>query len=680
MSEPLDDPELWEVFREEMTRHVRAVAGPRGDAAAWRAALHAMRGASAMMGLDELAAELSGLDEGLRARDSDVVRRGLRALERRLVDLGVDAQGMGALDPPADARSSARPTPPAPALNPAERAELYGYFLSDARSRLESLRELFSAAELAERREDARRAMDDALRVLHALKGASAMAGAQGVARAAHALEGAVQSLAARTGGAARRDYEALELARAQLAMAPGTADEGDAVANVMIEGLRAAGLLRARDVPAAMSSRAAPRSVGEDLRGDEHVRVAARTVAQLAEALGEVSFVRDRVDQGADSVADVARGLGHGAKALEDALRRIGPARPWGVPAEVIASVRRVGDSLRDASSRLEGGAARARRQSDALGRAGDRAQELLRGAGQVTAAWIFDRVAPVAQLHLRGDRQVRVLRDGDETPVDRAVAEPLVDVLSQLVRNAVAHGLERPAVRVARAKPAAAALRLEARAEGDAVRFAVEDDGEGVDLDAVRARAELLGHLRGDGPWSDVEVLETLFIPGVSTRAWAAPDAGRGVGLDLVRESVRRLGGGVCARTRRGQGTRFEVTVETRSVAQRLLPVLLPRRTVMIPLARVGGIEHASRAPGAMSLARLLGDATDGQGLEPVALRLRGGEVERWVTAPTVGTPLALVVRALPPALEVGPWRGAAIDGAGRVALVLDPERLPR
>ena len=67
MPEPLDDPELWEVFREEMPRPVRAGAGPRGDASAWRAALHAMRGASAMMGLDELAAELSGLDEGLRA-------------------------------------------------------------------------------------------------------------------------------------------------------------------------------------------------------------------------------------------------------------------------------------------------------------------------------------------------------------------------------------------------------------------------------------------------------------------------------------------------------------------------------------------------------------------------------------------------------------------------------------
>ncbi len=87
-------------------------------------------------------------------------------------------------------------------------------------------------------------------------------------------------------------------------------------------------------------------------------MRVAARTVAQLAEALGEVAFVRDRVDQGADSVADVARGLGQGAQTLEDALRRIGPARPWGVPAEVIASVRRVGEALRDASSRLEGGA----------------------------------------------------------------------------------------------------------------------------------------------------------------------------------------------------------------------------------------------------------------------------------------------------------------------------------
>lgn len=670
MRAPLDDPELGEVFREEMTRHAETLRTQASEDL-WRAALHSMRGAAAMMGLDDLAREVGATEEALRARRSDDARRRLGALERALVEVGVPAHGLGALEP----RMSSSPLSSPPST--AEWEELLGYFLADAQERLSTLREIFAAAQALESRPLRGGALDDALRVLHALKGAAGVAGAHGVARAVHALEGAAQSLAARASHDPR-EYASLERARAQIAVALGAPDGGDAAADAVVEGLRGAGLLRARDVHPGASGASSVRSPVDASRADEHVRVATRTVAQLVETLGEVAFVRARADLEADALTELSREVGRGAQALEEAMRRIGPARPWGVPAEVIASLRSVSTQLRDTCTAMDGASSRTRRQGDALGRANERAQELLRGVGQVTAGWIFDRVASAAHAPPGSDAQVRVLRSGDDTPVERALAEPLVDVLSQLVRNAVAHGVERPSLRLARNKPAHGALRLEAVSEGETLRFCVEDDGEGVDLDAVRARTTREGHPPPGGSWTDEALLEALFLPGVSTRPWASADAGRGVGLDLVRASVRRLGGEVRASTRRGEGTRFDVTLASRPLAQRLLPVRMQRRDAMVPLSSVVRVDRAaSVAQRVESLSALLGDASGG---ERAALCLRGISGERWVSVPELGLPLELVVRALPESLRGGLWRGAAIDATGRVVLVLEPEQLPR
>lgn len=658
-----------------MSRHVASLCEAGASGATWRAAMHSMRGAAAMMGLDELADEIAALEDALRARDGDGIRAGVGALERRLVDLGVDGRGIGALAAPVDDGQARGAAPRTSSLSPIESAELYGYFVSDAHTRLEALRDAFAIAERASDPDGARAELASALRVLHALKGAAAMAGMQAISRATHALEGAVLVVSARADAGFEGEFVALERARTQLAVALANPDGADRAASALIEGLQHAGLLRARDVAERVSASATPRGAAEGGRGDEHVRVATRTVAQLSEAVGEVAFVRSRVDLGAEGLHELSRTLAQRAHDVDDALRRIGPARPWGVPNEVIASLRRVGDGLREASVRLDAAVSRARRHGDSLGRASERARELLRGAGEVSAGWIFDRVAPAAQLSAEGDRRVRVLRKGDDTAVDRALAEPLIEVLSQLVRNAVAHAVERPALRVAQGKPATAALRLEARSEGDLVLIAVEDDGAGIDLDAVRERAEQLGHLSVGAAVTAQEVLETLFIPGVSTRMWASHEAGRGVGLDLVRESIRRLGGSVRATTQRGVGSRFEVELGARPIAQRLLPVRLARRMVMVPVSRVLRVDRAADVCGARSLSRLLDEP---ETVEPIALQLRARTGPRWVSVPETYAPVELVVRPLSPPLDRGFWRGAAIDGAGRVVLVMDPDRL--
>lgn len=679
MTAGLDDPELWEVFRGEMTRHVGAMQAPGAERSAWLHALHAMKGAAWMMGLGDLARALGELEDAVRRGDAEESTALLGVIERLLVAQGVAAHELGALAPPAPRGLGEIPAlspPPRRASSPAgvERDELMGYFLADARQRLEAAREHLAEAEASDRAR-AGESLDAALRCLHALKGSAGTLGAGAIARATHALEGAIQALASRAGGATASEYAALERARARLSVAVADVDGGDAAAGEIVRILRQGGLLRERDVPAQVTASTRPSGAGESVRALEMIRVSTTSVARLTEAFGEVGFLRARVDGGVDTVADVSRALLLGARELEDALRRIGPARPWGAPTEALDALTRLRASLREAAGRLDADAAQMRREVDALGRVAERTRELLRGVGEVTAGWVFDRVAPAVQLAAADDRRVRLVRQGEDVVIDRAVAEPLVDALSQLVRNAIAHGVARPAVRLAQSKPASAMIRLEASAEGDVVRIAVEDDGEGIDLDAVRARAEALGYLdphRGARP---EEVLEALFRPGVSTRREVDAEAGRGVGLDLVRDALRRLGGVVRATTRRGSGTRFEVEVEARPIVQRLLPVRAAGAAVMIPLSRVIEVARAEEAPEALALARLF-DLAPERGR--YAVRLRGRQGHRALSVRDVDPPCELVVRPLPAALDAGIWRGAAIDGAGRVVLVLDPDRM--
>lgn len=680
MAAPLDDPELWEVFRAEMARHAAALQSPRAERAGWLHALHAMKGAAWMMGLGDLARAAGELEDAVRRGDAEEATGPLGAVEHLLVAQGVDAHGLGALTPPSSRAMGEIPSLSPPPRRPStpsgfDRAELVGYFLADARQRLDAVRDHLADAEVSDRA-GAARALDGALRSLHALKGSAGTLGLAAVARATHAMEGAIQAVAARSAGASSTEYAVLEQARARLAIAVAEEDGGEAAATEILRILRGGGMLRERDVSTQVTTSAVPVGTSEAGRALELIRVPTASVARLTEAFGEVGFVQSRVDGGVDAVSDVSRALALGAREVEDALRRIGPARPWGAPAEAIQSLARLKTSLREASARLDAGAAQMRRDADSLGRVAERTRELLKGVGEVTAAWVFDRVAPSVQLAASGDRQVRLVRSGEAVVIDRAVAEPLVEALSQLVRNAIAHGVARPAVRLAQSKPACALIRIEASAQGDVVRIAVEDDGDGIDLDAVRERAEALGHLDPARPARPEEVLEALFLPGVSTRRHADADAGRGVGLDLVRESLRRLGGVVRATTRRGVGTRFEVEVEARPIVQRLLPVRVGAGAVMIPLSRVIEVALVADAPGAQALSAVLGAPTE---RAYYAVRLRGRRGVRALAVREVDAPCELVVRPLPAALDGGLWRGAAIDGAGRVVLVLDPNRLP-
>lgn len=193
--------------------------------------------------------------------------------------------------------------------------------------------------------------------------------------------------------------------------------------------------------------------------------------------------------------------------------------------------------------------------------------------------------------EVALRGGKAVEVELRGTELELDRSILDRLYDPLVHVVRNAVDHGLEAPEARRAAGKPEVGRLLVEAVREKDAIRIAVRDDGAGVDVDAVRARAIALGALHPDlaEDLPAEEVLPLVFRAGLSTAAAVSDISGRGVGMDAVRATLESLGGEVRLASHRGAGTEVSLRVPIAAAVQRVLLLGLGREMVALPIAKV-------------------------------------------------------------------------------------------
>jgi two-component system chemotaxis sensor kinase CheA len=180
--------------------------------------------------------------------------------------------------------------------------------------------------------------------------------------------------------------------------------------------------------------------------------------------------------------------------------------------------------------------------------------------------------RLAPLSEVFLRMPLAVRdlgrstgkviqLMIEGGETEIDKALLDRLIDPLMHMVRNAVAHGIEAPAARAAAGKPAEGAIHLRGRTEGEHVIITVEDDGGGITVEQVRAKAKALGWLEDDRPLTNQDLLELLCRPGFSTQESADMGAGRGMGMNAAAEAIAEMGGTLALDTHPGQGARFTI-----------------------------------------------------------------------------------------------------------------------
>ncbi|MDW5265099.1 MULTISPECIES: chemotaxis protein CheA [Acidobacteriaceae] len=295
---------------------------------------------------------------------------------------------------------------------------------------------------------------------------------------------------------------------------------------------------------------------------------------------------------------------------------------------------------------------------------------------------------------------RDVRIEFSGQETGLDKSLLEAIKDPLTHAVRNAVDHGIEAPHVRVLAGKSAEGCVKLRAFHQGGSVVIEVADDGAGIGIERVLAKAverNLVTAEQAAG-MSEREALQLIFLPGFSTAAAVTTVSGRGVGMDVVRANVEKVGGSVEVESKMGQGTTLRLRVPltlaivpalvVRSGGQSFaLPqtalvelVYVPRRDAQKAVEKIGAAELyrlRERLLPMVWLDRLLGldsQWTDeAHGFYLAVLEAEGcryGLVVDDLLAPEeiVVKPLSSVLR------EIGLFSGATVLGNGTLALILD------
>jgi two-component system chemotaxis sensor kinase CheA len=201
-----------------------------------------------------------------------------------------------------------------------------------------------------------------------------------------------------------------------------------------------------------------------------------------------------------------------------------------------------------------------------------------------------VFEKVSRVLRgLRRELDKDVRLDIRGADTELDKLIVEELVDPLMHTVRNALDHAIEDPEERLASGKDPEGSIRVEAFQRGNHVVIAVSDDGRGIDVGKLRAKAEARGLVESDEVLSDQETLDLVFAPGISTRDEVTETSGRGVGMDVVRSNITALGGVVDISSTPGRGTTISMTLPITLAITQSLIVRVAGQRFAIPLNSV-------------------------------------------------------------------------------------------
>ncbi|MDB4957394.1 MAG: uncharacterized protein JWO36_4963 [Myxococcales bacterium] len=279
---------------------------------------------------------------------------------------------------------------------------------------------------------------------------------------------------------------------------------------------------------------------------------------------------------------------------------------------------------------------------------------------------------------------KQAVVVLDLGEVRADSRVAEAIDIAVLHLVRNAIDHGIESPAIREAANKPAQGTIRLCAREHAGQLQITVSDDGSGIDLAAVRAKGtkrNLIDQARA-AVASENELLDLLFHPGFSTRDEVTDLSGRGVGMDAVRTALLRVGGTVKISTELGRGSTITLLVPTGLRHVRAYQFLGPGGTVSLAVSArwTPSIDHTpDTALDPISAIQLLGSSRQtsvdmSRPVEELALRLRWGFLELSLRAAT--EPVLVTAERICPTPDDYPVEVISIDG--HETLMLRPEHV--
>ena len=332
-------------------------------------------------------------------------------------------------------------------------------------------------------------------------------------------------------------------------------------------------------------------------------------------------------------------------------------------------------------------------------VGRVIDQLQEEVMRARMLPISHLFGKLPRLVRDVARAaGKQVDLIIEGEATELDRSLIEVIGDPLIHLLRNAVDHGIETPERRVAVGKPAAGKVRLTAAHVEGQILITVQDDGQGIDPNKVRAAAVKRGLITEEeaAQLSDADAIDLIFRPNLSTAEQVTSVSGRGVGMEVVRSNVERLSGSVVVDSQVGVGTTFRVTLPlTLAIVQTML-VAVGDTVYAVPLAGIidslylvdSMVQTVKGSPtirwrdSVLPLLDLrqffyhprMARQPDG-GTKPAIVTVSWGKLYAGLVVDRIIGNQEVVVKSLSPIVgKVPGLLGGAILGDGRIALIVD------
>jgi len=607
---------------------------------------------------------------------------------------------------------------------------MLGMFLEEARELLQPCTELLTRGEAEPQ------AVQDLLHRIQTFKGSARLADQNALAEQARQLETALQQtapdqfdslsdafaelLAALEQLAVGHSFPAADWALpAAVSLAPDVAVETPVAAapeQTLAEVRAILQQAMAGDQPTATaSSRAAVQ---------ETIKVPAGLLEELVNLAGETSIFRGRIEQQVSDISQTLTDMESTIERVRDQLRRLDMETQAQIlsrhqeeieqayedfdPLEMdrYSQLQQLSRSLFESASDmfdLKETLATKSRDAETLLLQQARVNTELQEGLMRTRMVPFERLLPrlrrvVRQVSAELGKQVTLAVGNAEGEMDRSVLERMMGPLEHMLRNAVDHGIEVPALRAEQGKAESGRISLGLHREGSEIVIRLADDGRGVDLDAVRSKAVERGLMDADAQLTDQEVLQFILEAGFSTAQRVTQISGRGVGMDVVNAEIKQLGGSMTLSTESGAGTTFIIRLPFTVSVNRALMVYSGDDLYAIPLntiegiVRVSGYEleayYAPDAPpfeyaGKQYDLRYLGDLLvtgqqprlSGHSLPLPVILVRGAEHSVAVQVDSLAGSREIVVKSLGKQFAVVPGiSGATILGDGRVVVILD------
>ncbi|MDO8450120.1 MAG: Hpt domain-containing protein [Rhodoferax sp.] len=510
--------------------------------------------------------------------------------------------------------------------------DLFPIFEEEA---LELLPQLGGALRQWTARPDNLGARNEVLRVLHTLKGSARLAGAMRLGEMTHRMESAIEYLGTEYLQSAQLEslltrFDAIQANLDQLRASPEQSLSLPEAGPVVEQALSTAPTSEAEPASAepiaafaATVLPAVPALAPLRHISNQTVRVRSQLLDRMVNQAGEVMITRSRLDarlgQLRGSLAELTGNLNRLRGQLRDIelqsesqmQSRLAQAKDSAQgfdPLEfdrftrVQELTRMMAESVHDVATVQRNLQRTVEGTEDDLIAQARQARELQRDllrTRMVEFEGISERLyGVVRQASKDSGKQVKLDIKGGSLDMDRGVLDRMAPAFEHLLRNAVAHGIEDPAARIAAGKPAAGTITINLHQQSNDVTVEFSDDGAGLDLDRIRQKALTDGHISGQESLTDSEVANLIFTPGFSTASQVTELAGRGIGMDVVRAEINALGGRIETSTERGLGTKFKLVLPLTTAVTQVVMLRMGDLVIGVP---ANLIEMVRRVPAA-------------------------------------------------------------------------------